>query len=139
MNLPYKSLDLVPVEKILKPGENQTLRFWVPAYQRGYRWDEDQVSQLIDDLFVFLSGYYSNEDAFYCLQPVVVKETTITDPVTHMAQDYLEVIDGQQRLTTILILLQAIHQLKCEKFLSVIKGTSLMEHLSLVKDVYEIK
>ena len=59
--------------------------FFVPSYQRGYRWGEAEVMRLLDDI-------YSTEGRRnYCLQPVVVRKTG----------DRYELIDGQQRLTTI--------------------------------------
>lgn len=65
--------------------------FYVPSYQRGYRWGKDEVSRLLDDI-------YSNGNNNYCLQPVVVKRNG----------ERFELIDGQQRLTTLFILLQYI-------------------------------
>ena len=65
--------------------------FFVPSYQRGYRWGRDEVARLLDDI-------YSNGSNNYCLQPVVVKRNGLR----------YELIDGQQRLTTLLILLQYI-------------------------------
>lgn len=96
-----ESLNLIPVQSIL----DARLKFYVPAYQRGYRWSAKQVEQLIDDLFEFMR-LHPTDTAFYCLQPLVVKEIVIGN------EKLLEVIDGQQRLTTILLILQAIHQ-KC--------------------------
>ena len=65
------SLDLIPVYKLL----SDDFHFFVPAYQRGYRWGADQVEQLIDDLLEFEEYHYrtSNGQKFYCLQPLVVK------------------------------------------------------------------
>ncbi len=40
--------------------------FYIPAYQRGYRWKEE-VEMLLNDIDVF-------EDKFYCLQPIVVRD-----------------------------------------------------------------
>ena len=68
--------------------------YFIPAYQRGYRWTDVQVLQLLDDIDNF--KVVSSEDGsepFYCLQPIVVKRNG----------DSFEVIDGQQRLTTITI------------------------------------
>jgi len=70
------------------------LHFFIPSYQRGYRWQTTQVRQLIDDLWEFRNRPKEAEE-FYCLQPIAVKKY----------DDKWEVIDGQQRLTTILILL----------------------------------
>lgn len=66
--------------------------FIVPAYQRGYRW-QDEVDMLLNDLHQIPSG--SN----YSLQPIVVKK---------IADGRYELIDGQQRLTTLYILLNYI-------------------------------
>ena len=47
-------------------------RFFVPTYQRGYRWTARQVEALLDDLAAFQLRE-RNPDAYYCLQPVVVR------------------------------------------------------------------
>ncbi len=67
-------------------------RFYLPDYQRGYRWGEDEVRLLLDDIF-------ANEGRPYCLQPVVVKNIG----------DRYELIDGQQRLTTIYLIYKFLH------------------------------
>lgn len=61
--------------------------FYVPSYQRGYRWGNDEVLRLLNDV-------YSNGKRNYCLQPVVVRK----------AGDAYELIDGQQRLTTLYLI-----------------------------------
>jgi uncharacterized protein with ParB-like and HNH nuclease domain len=63
--------------------------FYVPAYQRGYRWGEVEVRRLLDDI------WYSREKPYY-LQPVVVKQHG----------DEWELVDGQQRLTTLFLIFQ---------------------------------
>lgn len=72
------------------------MSFHIPTYQRGYRWDERQVKDLLDDLYEFKSSANTNVGEFYCLQPIVVKKN----------DEQYEVIDGQQRLTTIYIILK---------------------------------
>ena len=71
---------------------NQT--FHIPHYQRGYRWEEQEVTELLDDLWGFEKT--SNKGEFYCLQPIVLKKN---------AKDGYDVLDGQQRLTTLYLLL----------------------------------
>lgn len=66
-----------------------TGQFLIPSYQRGYRWDSKQVTALLDDIM-------NNGKDPYCLQPVVVRK---------MDDGRSELVDGQQRLTTIYILL----------------------------------
>ena len=63
-------------------------KFYVPSYQRGYRWDKSQVMALLNDV-------YDNGEHPYCLQPIVVRKVD---------NDRYELIDGQQRLTTLFII-----------------------------------
>jgi hypothetical protein len=75
-------------------------RFFVASYQRGYRWTAQQVEALLEDLAAFqLSSRQSSPDTYYCLQPVVVRRRT---------ENEWELVDGQQRLTTILLILRAL-------------------------------
>lgn len=73
--------------------------FFIPSYQRGYRWGEQQVKNLLDDIYEFMNERSSD---FYCLQPLVTRKTDRLDE--HQLPVY-EVIDGQQRLTTIALIL----------------------------------
>ena len=68
-------------------------KFIIKNYQRGYRWDSKQVENLLDDLLEFEKS--NNE--LYCLQPIIVRK---------LQENEYELIDGQQRLTTIYILLK---------------------------------
>ena len=72
-------------------------RFVIPAYQRGYRWDDRQMRDLLRDLKDFLQRKPSDKD-YYCLQPIVVQKVINKD------NEYV-LIDGQQRLTSIYMLL----------------------------------
>lgn len=88
------------------------LNFFIPDYQRGYRWTNEQATQMLDD---FKEFYKRVEDdkvkigEFYCLQPIVVRKKTWIDG-NNTVEGY-EVIDGQQRLTTIFIILKCIEQI----------------------------
>ena len=70
-------------------------QFFIPHYQRGYRWTKDQVNALLKDINNFQS---QDDKAFYCLQPLVVKSKSENEK-------QWDVIDGQQRLTTIYLIL----------------------------------
>ena len=102
----FKPLDLVPISDLI----SSNFKFYISSYQRGYRWSADQVCQLIEDLEEFYNYHYKyDENKFYCLQPLVVKEREgKKENGENIESVMLEVIDGQQRLTTILILLQAL-------------------------------
>jgi hypothetical protein len=78
------NLDLIAVGDI-------TQHFVVPAYQRGYRWGADEVTVLLDDI----ASIREKDDKDYCLQPIVVKK---------LDGNRYELVDGQQRLTTLYLL-----------------------------------
>lgn len=78
--------------------------FLIPDYQRPYAWGEDECATLWDDLFAFAfpdedyEKFSSNDE--YFLGPIVTFKNEASQ---------LEIIDGQQRLTTIMLLLRAFY------------------------------
>ena len=85
-----KILELKSIENFLG------FHFLVKDYQRGYKWTATEVRQLLDDL----NEFEPKENEFYCLQPIVIKADN----------DKKELIDGQQRCTTIYLILQYLGQ-----------------------------
>jgi hypothetical protein len=83
----------MPIIKTKTITELAGVDFFVPSYQRGYRWTSSEVVALLDDLQEFADD---NGKRKYCLQPLVVKP---------LGGKY-EVVDGQQRLTTIFIFIK---------------------------------
>jgi len=77
--------------------------FYIPAYQRGYKWTPKEVVDLLNDIDEFKPRLIdeTDEKTWYCLQPIVVK---------YREQQNYEVIDGQQRLTTIFLILNYLNQ-----------------------------
>ena len=82
--------------------------FYIPAYQRGYRWTKQEVCDLLNDINEFVPREIKDTDnkTWYCLQPIVVKQRS---------ENEYEVIDGQQRLTTIYLVLYYLNQDFIEK------------------------
>lgn len=98
----------------------------IGSYQRGYRWDEVNVRELLEDIFedklvethrfpkndymdeneVITELNFSVRDTEYCLQPLVIKKNG----------DGYSVIDGQQRLTTLYIIMKALCSVSDKKF-----------------------
>jgi uncharacterized protein with ParB-like and HNH nuclease domain len=78
--------------------------FLIPDYQRPYAWEDDQCQTLWDDIFTFAipdNNYQNfNQDDEYFLGSIVTFKND---------NDKLEVIDGQQRLTTLMLLLRAFY------------------------------
>lgn len=73
--------------------------FIIPHYQRGYRWEQQEVEELLDDLWNFQKT--SNNGEFYCLQPVVLQKA---------GDNTYHVLDGQQRLTTLYLILTFLEE-----------------------------
>ncbi len=84
-------------------NELQQYSFYIPSYQRGYRWTPNEVEDLLNDISEFTPRPVddSDEKTWYCLQPIVVKKNE---------NKQFEVIDGQQRLTTIYLILHYLNQ-----------------------------
>lgn len=72
--------------------------FLIKSYQRGYRWTELEVTKMLDDIY----DATIDKDHLYRLQPIVVKNN----------EDCYELIDGQQRLTTLYLIMQYLKTLQ---------------------------
>ena len=106
--------------KVTAVSELLGMNFFIPGYQRGYRWTEQQVEDLLNDI----NEFKPENNSWYCLQPLVIKKTIldinqfktdiqdktelqdITDALNKQIR--YEVIDGQQRLTTIYLILACL-------------------------------
>lgn len=134
MHLPMQKHVLGLLENFYKKEKNMTesniklksindlhgMKFFIPSYQRGYRWTEQQVKDLLNDILEF-SQKKKQESEYYCLQPLVVKRkdkdvlssikaATSIEEVETLLKGSWEVIDGQQRLTTLFIILSMLEE-----------------------------
>ena len=82
-------------------------RFFIPSYQRGYRWTEEEVTRLLEDILQFCKRKKETGE-FYCLQPIVVKAKNGNHDNDDCKIKEYEVIDGQQRLTTLFLILKKL-------------------------------
>lgn len=103
-------------------AELQDMAFYIPAYQRGYRWTQQQVKDLLKDILEFSEK--KGNASIYCLQPLVIvkrlsdedsvmkriHEAKDLNEVRHLLKEQWEVVDGQQRLTTIRLILEVLQQ-----------------------------
>lgn len=76
--------------------------FYIPSYQRGYRWGKKQIEDLLKDIWDFAKNDEKKKTDFYCLQPIVVKKKEVSNGTQWI------VIDGQQRLTTLYLILSSL-------------------------------
>lgn len=97
--------DLVrSVSEIFNDSQLKQIYYNIPDYQRGYEWGENNVRLLLEDLKKFLDKIYISDidkflddKLFYCLQHITI--------ISKDNGEYYNVVDGQQRLTTIAIIL----------------------------------
>ncbi len=95
------------------------MNFFIPDYQRGYRWERQQAIDLLEDIFSFASKAIESEE-IYCIQPLVVSERqedilakckrpeSTLDDIKKFIKGSWTVVDGQQRLTTIYLILSCL-------------------------------
>lgn len=100
-----------------------SMNFYIPRYQRGYRWTRQQVWELLNDIWEFSQKKGPTEEC-YCIQPLVVRkrendifkkikeEAKTLEEVENLLKGSWDVIDGQQRLTTIFIILSVLGRTK---------------------------
>ena len=87
------------VEALLGSGKSKP--FVIPEYQRPYAWTDEQVETLFEDLWDFTATSGGTErESSYFLGSVVSYENEDGEQ---------EIIDGQQRITSLFLLLRAIY------------------------------
>ena len=91
-------VDKKSVKMLLEEGKAKS--FVIPEYQRPYAWESDQVDTLFNDLWEFASEYKGDKDT---------KTYFLGSVVSYTNGNTQEIIDGQQRLTTLFLLLRAIY------------------------------
>ncbi len=113
-----KAFRPIPISEILTTKH----KFIIPSFQRGYRWERKQVTDLLNDLLRFSEGGQTS----YFLQPLVVKKSGVEN------SNEWEVLDGQQRLTTMLLILM--------KFIFGMQDQEKKEYLNCIYDIkYSIR
>lgn len=106
-------------------------RFWflVPEYQRSYIWEKDNINDLLDDLWY---AYKNNSNKEYFLGSLVLKNIN-----NHEIHNEYEVLDGQQRLTTLFLFQAVIRDLTNEKLLKETCHGRIFQKENKFKDIPE--
>lgn len=101
----------ISIERLLRePGQC----FYIPAYQRPYSWDSSHITRLFDDTAHGVSELLKSAEAITFLGTIITihdTEYSTVDPkvIDELPARVMTVIDGQQRLTTLLLLIAALH------------------------------
>lgn len=89
---------------------------YIPAYQRDYSWDVSKITRLIDDISHGYSQLLEHEDSITFIGTIIsivdTKHTTVEPAVVgKVPSKVMTIIDGQQRLTTLLLIITVLHNL----------------------------
>lgn len=93
-------------KEILSKIFSEEFWFVIPEYQRSYVWQNDNITELVEDLFF---AFENKSDNDYFLGSLVLKR------LTGSAYPEYEVLDGQQRLTTFFIMMAVLRDLISNK------------------------
>lgn len=93
---------LKSVRKVFSEAIDEGKQYIVPSYQRGYKWNRENVFKLLEDLKNFEKSNLDRPNSFYCIQNITI--------VPLKDNSGWNVVDGQQRLTTIFILLSYLRK-----------------------------
>ena len=98
MEEPFKPLSL----SIRELFGNADALYKIPQYQRPYKWEDEQVDKLWEDIY---EAYDNNEENYFLGSIITAK------PRDNEKSAYVDVVDGQQRLTTLMILFCVIRDI----------------------------
>lgn len=97
MAQPNINVNKLCVLDLLKSG--QEIPYIIPEYQRPYSWGDDEINTLFDDIWGF---------SIERTQPNGAKNYFLGCVVSYIEKDERQIIDGQQRLTSLFLLLRAV-------------------------------
>lgn len=90
-------------------------RFVVPLYQRAYAWERPQCERLLDDLIEVGRSAKPQETNHYLGSIIIKKDTGSVED----KKNRYSIVDGQQRITTLSLLLLAFYNHECKFFSSI--------------------
>lgn len=108
--------------------------FYIPAYQRPYSWEEENVEQLLNDIFSALDSCLTQANHIIFLGTLILHDEGDILVGTHVDKKTLlskisNVVDGQQRLTTISLLACVLSD----------QATTLMKKIGRSNPIAELK
>lgn len=98
MEEPFKPLSL----SIRELFGNADALYKIPQYQRPYKWEDEQVDKLWDDVY---EAFQNGEENYFLGSIITAK------PRDNEKSAYVDVVDGQQRLTTLMIMFCVVRDL----------------------------
>lgn len=115
---------LYSIQEIFGDYLKEQGQFVIPNYQRGYKWEGRDVVKLLEDISKFQPG----NGKFYCLQNITIVP----------AGNHFHVVDGQQRLTTLTVLLALLGRPELVKGKVVFPSNSIRKKTNEFLETYVI-
>ena len=109
------NLEVLSVQEII----DSNLELIIPAYQRGYRWDNKNVTKLLDDIL----SAFKKEDDYYYIGPIYLIDVK-------NKKNSFSIVDGQQRMTTFNLIINYLSKRKQEITKLNIKHTRYEERIA---------
>lgn len=100
----------------------------IPNYQRPYRWTTQNVNELIDDVSEAVNGGKSN----YLIGNIILHKNKDGD------KEYFDIVDGQQRLTTLVLIIYAKENKEENKEISLLENEINPNSISALKNNFNI-
>lgn len=117
-------------EKLLK--DLYEMNFSIPIYQRPYKWKKEHVIRLLDDLY---ENIYQKKGSMYRIGSLILHEDEKKNP--------FDIVDGQQRLTTISMILYHLKSenilLKAQDYKHEISKNNIKFNYSIIENWFESK
>lgn len=108
--LPLKEQSIAELYNVAELYNGNKATYEVPIYQRNYAWEEDEITALIQDVYdAYLKSKNGGSKNNYYIGTLVSY---------HKGDQVYEVIDGQQRLTTIYLVLSALKKVHIQNKLT---------------------
>ena len=108
------------VKSVFSEAITRKKHYTIPPYQRGYKWNRENVFKLLYDLKSFEKSNTSTSDSFYCIQNITI--------VSLANEEGWNVVDGQQRLTTLYILLSYLKKFVNSEELSFFSSPNCLKY-----------
>ncbi|MBU6196504.1 MAG: DUF262 domain-containing protein [Cyanobacteria bacterium REEB446] len=89
--------------------------FYIPPYQRQYSWKKEQIDDLFEDIGRGINNFLTDSDVITFIGTIITiqdRDFKTVSPIVvdEMPKCVLTIIDGQQRLTTVMMLITCLHQ-----------------------------
>jgi uncharacterized protein with ParB-like and HNH nuclease domain len=101
-------MDIIEPRYLTLDGLFQKRLFSIPNYQRTYSWGKKQCGQLFSDIDKIALVKNSGKDKHHFMSTIVCRKKENNIRIGTDEYESLDIVDGQQRITTLIILLKAI-------------------------------